>query len=92
VYISSPNTVLTVSGSSIISTIALPASTGTQTFTANGGYHVGVTTPWSISSHGSSGSTLNTSTGVYAAGAAGVDVLHYTDALGNIGAVTVTVS
>jgi hypothetical protein len=91
IYITSPDSSVGVSGGSVVTSITL-ASSATQTFTANGGYNVGVTTPWSITTHGSSGSTINTSSGLYTAGAAGTDVVTYTDALGNTAIVTITVT
>lgn len=74
-YISSINTVLAISGSTITATLAIAAS-GTQQFASNGGYG---TMTWSFDSHGSSGSTINSSTGAYVAGSAGTDVVRVTD-------------
>lgn len=91
IYISSPRTVLTVSGGTVMANLAISPS-GTQTFVANGGYQVGVSTPWAKTTAGSAGSTLNTSTGAYVAGAAGTDVITYTDAQSNTAIVTIVVS
>lgn len=88
------STTLTVNSSgSVVSALTI-ATSGSQQFAINGGYNVGVTTPWSFMSHGSSGSTLNTATGAYVAGAAGTDVVKYTDNFSpaNTAIVTITVT
>ena len=90
-YITSPNIVLSVVSSVVYANITL-APAAAQQFTSLGGYQVGVSTPWSYTSNGSVGSTLNTATGAYVAGAAGTDVVTYTDALANTAYVTIIVS
>ena len=89
-YISSPNTNLTVSGSTVIAALSI-AALGAQQFTANGGYG---TMTWTFDSNVSGGS-INSSTGAYIAGStAGVDVVRVTDSFGtpNHAIVTITVA
>ena len=75
-YITSPGSLVTVVSSVVVTTITLPHSTGMQTFTNNGGY--GVIT-WSFQTN-ASGGTINSSSGVYTAGATpGTDVIKSTD-------------
>jgi hypothetical protein len=91
IYITSPTAVLSISGSTITSTLTVAPSTSVQ-FTEYGGYG---TMTWSFQSHGSSGSTINSSTGVYVSGTAGTDIVLVTDSdpLGpNTATITITVT
>ena len=93
IYITAPGASVTVISNVVTSTLAITGSGVPVSLTANGGYQVGVSTPWSFTLHGSSGSTLNTSTGAYVSGSAGTDTIKYTDSLSNISnIITITVS
>lgn len=90
-YISSPQTILTVSGGSVIAALTVPHSTGSQTFLANGGFP---SYTWSFQTNASGGS-INPTTGAYTAGATpGTDIVKVTDSFGtpNTAIVTITVS
>lgn len=90
-YITSPDSTVSVVAGNVVTTLTVVHSTGTQTFVSNGGYG---TMTWSFQSN-VSGGTINSSTGAYAAGATpGTDVIRVTDSFGtpNHADVTITVT
>lgn len=90
-YITSPDSVVSVSGGSVFTTLSIVPA-GTETFVGLGGFS---THTWSFQTNGSSGSTINSSTGTYVAGSAGVDVVKVSDSFpgsANTAVVTITVT